>query len=340
MTFRSGLAALTALCILTLCAPAALAEDAPEQAEEIPAVDVYEDVQLEEDFADDPAADPADDMADAPAEDIASVPVEESDQEIDISLVESDDAYLSVEDAADDSAEDIDVDVFEQSDPSDCHIHCPDVCDDVIRNEVAPSTRVYPEPLIWPLKGCEPLANITSHVGWRNAGRIHRRQGGTWASWLHHGVDVGGVDETQSVVAAAGGLAYAGYCDGTGNFVVIDHQNGWYTRYQHLSRFDGDITLDCAAVPVAAGDPIGYVGNTGGNYPVHFHFEIAWSPDGPGGNIKTYQTETNNRKIHAYSFPQQQVVTLRWAQTWEICSAEYQTYLPLEAPEEGNSEIR
>lgn len=215
--------------------------------------------------------------------------------------------------------------VVDPSSDEDCYLDIPDVYD--IKNLVSASDRVYPGTLVWPLKGTQPLTHVSSHVGWRDAARIHRGQGGTWPSWLHHGTDISHVTTSQVVVAAAPGIAYAGEQRGNGLYVVIDHGNGWYTKYQHLSRFAGEIFDGCREVLVSPGDPIGYVGNSGGDYPVHFHFEIAWSPDGPGSDDETYHLETHNRKIYAYSFPQQSAVKMRWPERWELCSAENQTFV-------------
>ena len=203
-------------------------------------------------------------------------------------------------------------------------LDCPDVYD--LKYLVRASDRVYPGLLVWPLKGMQPLEHVTSHVGWRNAARIHSGQGGTWPSWLHHGTDVGHVTTSQVVVAAAEGIAYAGEQNGNGLYVVIDHGNGFYTKFQHLSRFAGEMFDGCREIPVAAGDPIGYVGNSGGDYPVHFHFEIAWSPDGTGSEDIAFHEQTHNRKIYGYSFPQQKKVRMRWPDTWELCAAEKQTF--------------
>lgn len=215
--------------------------------------------------------------------------------------------------------------VYDAASDASCYLNCPDVYD--LKNVVKASERVYPGALVWPLKGRTPPVRYHSHVGWRDAARIYRSQGGTWASWLHHGVDISGVTTSQVVVAAASGIAYAGEQRGNGRYVVIDHGNGFYTKYQHLSRFAGEIFDGCREIPVEAGDPIGYVGNTGGDYPVHFHFEIAWSPDGAGSDDTAYHEQTHNRTIRAYSFPQQAIVKLHWPDTWELCSAEYQTFV-------------
>lgn len=205
------------------------------------------------------------------------------------------------------------------------YLDCPSVYD--LKDAVNVSDRVYPGTLLWPLPGTQALKHISSRVGWRDAARIHRGQGGEWPSWLHHGIDVSHVTASQPVVACAPGIAYAGVQRGNGLYVVIDHGNGFYTKCQHLSRFAGAIFDGCREVPVLTGDPIGYVGNSGGDYPVHFHFEIAWSPDGAGSDDAAYHTQTHNRKIVGYSFPQQRKVKLHWPETWELCSAEYQTFV-------------
>lgn len=211
------------------------------------------------------------------------------------------------------------------SDDGSCYLNCPDAND--VKYMIEVSDRVYPGALVWPLPGTQPLKHISSHVGWRNAARIHRNQGGTMPSWLHHGIDVSGVTTAQQVVAAADGVAYAGEQRGNGLYVVIDHGNGFYTKSQHLSRFAGEIFDGCEAVPVKACDPIGYVGSSGGDYPVHFHFEIAFSPDGAGFDDVDYQWNTHNHQIYAYSFALQDFVKMRWPDRWELCSAEYQTFV-------------
>ena len=220
----------------------------------------------------------------------------------------------------------IDEDVSEESWTDEgCYLDCPDVYD--LRGAVAASDRVFPGAMLWPLPGTQPLAHVNSRVGWRNAARIHSGQGGEWPSWLHHGVDIGHVTTSQLVVAAADGVAYAGEQRGNGKYVVIDHGNGFYTKCQHLSRYAGEMFEGCREIPVKAGDPIGYVGCSGGDYPVHFHFEIAWSPDGAGSDDVDYHRETHNRKLYAYSFPQQSIVKMRWPERWELCSALNQTFV-------------
>ncbi len=68
----------------------------------------------------------------------------------------------------------------------------------------------------------------------------------------------GNADAGRAVVAAAAGVARVGQQPGGwGNFVVIDHGNGWRTRYAHLRRA-GRVTGS-----VTQGQVIGYVGTSG-----------------------------------------------------------------------------
>ena len=54
-----------------------------------------------------------------------------------------------------------------------------------------------------------------------------------------------------------------------GNCVKLDHGNGYYTLYAHLS----DVTVKLGQ-QVAKGQVIGHMGNTGNSYGPHLHFEV------------------------------------------------------------------
>ena len=99
----------------------------------------------------------------------------------------------------------------------------------------------------------------------------------------HDGYDYGKKAQANigdPVLAAASGIAtYVNSCSPCGNMIVIDHGNGYQTRYMHLQK-DGLITnVPGLKVPVNARQSIGLVGATGnvspaGNLGAHIHFGV------------------------------------------------------------------
>lgn len=83
-------------------------------------------------------------------------------------------------------------------------------------------------------------------------------------SRIHEGLDITSHGTSPNVVAAAGGKAYTFYTKGGGKTVVIDHENGFVTRYMHLSRFGVK-----HGQTVKAGQGIGIVGNTNSKSGTH-----------------------------------------------------------------------
>jgi murein DD-endopeptidase MepM/ murein hydrolase activator NlpD len=105
--------------------------------------------------------------------------------------------------------------------------------------------------LIWPVNG-----PITSPFGWR------------WGR-MHEGIDIGAPSGTPIHAAAAGTVIYAGWMEGYGNLVVIDHGNGLATAYGHQSSIAAG-----NGSGVSQGQVIGYVGCTGHCFGPHLHFEV------------------------------------------------------------------
>ena len=68
--------------------------------------------------------------------------------------------------------------------------------------------------------------------------------------------------------AAAGTVIYAGWMEGYGNLVVIDHGNGLSTAYAHARR------ASPIGQRVAQGDEVWLVGATGHATGPHLHFEV------------------------------------------------------------------
>lgn len=88
----------------------------------------------------------------------------------------------------------------------------------------------------------------------------------------HRGVDFHHPSGSTVMAAAAGEVVEAGYRDDFGNYVIIDHGRGVYTRYAHLASFSSGIK---AGRPVKDGQTLGRMGNTAAYpMPIHLHFEL------------------------------------------------------------------
>jgi murein DD-endopeptidase MepM/ murein hydrolase activator NlpD len=92
---------------------------------------------------------------------------------------------------------------------------------------------------------------------------------GPRADGWHPGIDFPAPTGTPVTAAAAGRVIFAGYDDGYGLTVVLDHGNQVHTRYAHLSS-----TTAALGASLAAGQRLGRVGATGNATGPHLHFEI------------------------------------------------------------------
>ena len=109
---------------------------------------------------------------------------------------------------------------------------------------------------MWP---CPGFYYISSYVGPR------------WGR-THNGLDIAGSNiYGQPIVAArAGTVIDAGWnSGGYGNYVMINHGDGFITIYGHMSS-----VASYTGQSVSAGQVIGYVGNTGRSTGPHLHFEV------------------------------------------------------------------
>jgi len=85
---------------------------------------------------------------------------------------------------------------------------------------------------------------------------------------LHTGVDL--VAKYVPLRAAkAGVVTFAGNMSGYGKIIIIRHDNGYETRYAHLSVISTNV-----GEHVNQGDLIGKTGNSGRTTGAHLHFEI------------------------------------------------------------------
>ena len=104
--------------------------------------------------------------------------------------------------------------------------------------------------------------SITSPFGYRTAPT-------TGASTYHQGVDLD-TGTGWPVVATRAGTAYTGYGSAAGNYVTIDHHDGFKSIYMHLSGFSVSNGTN-----VGAGQQIGLTGSTGVSTGDHLHFGIS-----------------------------------------------------------------
>ena len=122
---------------------------------------------------------------------------------------------------------------------------------------IYPMTRVGKAP-----KGA---AKGSGKFGWPTKGYLSQ---GYWAG--HLAIDVANSTGTPIHAADAGYIVMAGRDTwGYGNQVLIDHGNGFLTRYAHL-----DTILVKAGQSVEKGQKIGTMGNTGRSTGPHLHFEV------------------------------------------------------------------
>ncbi len=85
----------------------------------------------------------------------------------------------------------------------------------------------------------------------------------------HNGIDIGADTDTMIYAAADGIVTYAGEMSGYGNYIVIDHQNGYETAYAHCNAIFVSLNQH-----VKKGESIAHVGSTGNSTGPHLHFEI------------------------------------------------------------------
>jgi murein DD-endopeptidase MepM/ murein hydrolase activator NlpD len=110
----------------------------------------------------------------------------------------------------------------------------------------------------WPLS----IHRITSWFGYRTdpftGTRIH-----------HNGVDLGASMGTPVRSAMSGRVVSTEYSNVYGNFIIVNHGNGYQTMYGHLSKIQVR-----TGQAVGQGTQIGLVGNTGRSTAPHLHFTV------------------------------------------------------------------
>lgn len=88
---------------------------------------------------------------------------------------------------------------------------------------------------------------------------------------MHKGVDFAVPTGTPVMAAGSGMISFMGWANGYGNFVILNHGNGYSTAYGHLSRFAPGMRRGGR---VRQGQVFAYSGATGLATGPHLHYEI------------------------------------------------------------------
>ena len=111
----------------------------------------------------------------------------------------------------------------------------------------------------------------TGIFAWPTSGRLTDRFGfATRSGRWHGGLDIAAYKGAPVFASDSGFVTFAGWSkSGYGNLIIIDHGNGFETRYAHLQAF-----YVTAGQSVAKGTQIAAMGSTGNSTGAHLHFEI------------------------------------------------------------------
>ncbi len=113
--------------------------------------------------------------------------------------------------------------------------------------------------------GAPSFGVITSRYG-RRADPFNKKPS------FHAGVDIRKETGARIVSTADGKVEDKGYTNGHGNFLLIDHKNGFKTRYFHMKK-----SIVNKGDNIKRGQQIGQVGNTGRSTGPHLHYEIIYN---------------------------------------------------------------
>lgn len=116
-------------------------------------------------------------------------------------------------------------------------------------------------PSVWPLKGG------IGHISMAFGQNIHPING-QW--YIHKGMDFSTYRSGDPIISTANGqVVTIAYDSGYGNYVIVKHKHGFYTRYAHMS-----VVSVKKGQFVSQGDTIGRIGNSGLSTGPHLHYEV------------------------------------------------------------------
>jgi len=135
--------------------------------------------------------------------------------------------------------------------------------DSLLSNQSAVLTSI---PNVWPVKG--GVGHISMYYG-----QNENPFSGQW--YIHKGIDISTYRTGDPVVATADGkIVTVSFANDFGNYIIIQHNRGFFTRYAHLSSF-----RVYKGQKVEQGQVIGTIGNTGLTTGPHLHYEIHLGTD-------------------------------------------------------------
>lgn len=121
-------------------------------------------------------------------------------------------------------------------------------------------------PSLWPIKG--GYGHVTMGFG-------QNRHPFTQQWYIHTGIDLAtGYSGAPIIATADGQVVTMEYDPGWGNYIIIKHKHGFYTRFAHLQSFTVQRGQN-----VQQGQVIGYLGNTGVSTGPHLHYEVHIAAD-------------------------------------------------------------
>ncbi|MFE9728787.1 peptidoglycan DD-metalloendopeptidase family protein [Streptomyces sp. NPDC005794] len=128
-------------------------------------------------------------------------------------------------------------------------------------------------------KTADSGASESDSSGWAapvespNVTTQYRASGASWSSGYHTGSDFQAASGTSVRSIGPGTVVSAGWGGSYGNEVVIQHSDGMYSQYAHLSSLEVS-----AGQTVTGGQQLGLSGSTGNSTGPHLHFEVRTGP--------------------------------------------------------------
>lgn len=185
---------------------------------------------------------------------------------------------------------------------SDAEIANQRVMEDIIAARIENGDmEIYPiDELICPLNDTQTKINAYyGHDDW------------DWTTITHYGIDIGDTGGAEIYAAQSGTVIIAGSDEYYGNYVVIDHGDGYTTLYAHCS----DITVK-EGQTVFKGGLIGRIGATGSFTTGDcLHFEIRWNGKALDPvNYLAIPTEDNSGGNTFMTAEEQQELNEHWAE--------------------------